>query len=82
MPMQWHKLKIVGKCEHDDGYNQELVLWVEAYGRENAVAKAMIDQPLTKIAATGNLSERTAWYGEGSRKKPKRGVCPRLRQPG
>lgn len=31
---------------HDDGYDQELVLWVEAYGRENAVAKAMIDQPL------------------------------------
>jgi len=46
MPMQWHKLKIVGKCEHDDGYNQELVLWVQAYGRERAVAKAMMDQPL------------------------------------
>lgn len=46
MPMQWHKLKIVGKCAHGDGYDQELVLWVEAFGRENAVAKAMIDNHL------------------------------------
>ncbi len=48
--MQWHKLKIVGKCERDDGYDQELVLWVEAYGRECAIAKAMIDQPLISDA--------------------------------
>lgn len=46
MPMQWHQLKIVGKCENDDGYDQELVLWVDAYGRERAVAKAMIDSNL------------------------------------
>lgn len=50
MPMQWHQLKIVGKCEYDDGYDQELVLWVEAYGRERAVAKAMIDNPLISDA--------------------------------
>lgn len=42
--MPWHKIKIVGKCEHDDGYDQTLTLWVQAYGRANAVAKAMIDR--------------------------------------
>lgn len=50
MPKQWHRLKIVGKCEHDSGYDQTLTLWVQAYGRERAVAKAMIDSPLISDA--------------------------------
>ena len=50
MPIQWHKLRIVGKCKHDPGCDQELVLWVESYGREAAVAKAMIDKPLISDA--------------------------------
>lgn len=48
--MQWHKVKIVGKCERDPGYDQELTIWVQAYGRENAVAKAMIDSWLISDA--------------------------------
>ncbi len=47
---QWHKLLIIGKCDHDDGYNQTLTLWVQAYGRERAVAKAMIDSHLISDA--------------------------------
>jgi len=41
--MPWYRIKIVGKCERDDGYDQTLTVWVQAYGRANAVAKAMID---------------------------------------
>ena len=50
MPMQWHQLEIVGKCDRDDGYDQTLTLWVQAYGRERAVAKAMLDVPLISDA--------------------------------
>lgn len=46
----WHKLHIVGKCDYDDGYNQDLVLWVQARSREAAVAKAMIDNHLISDA--------------------------------
>ena len=50
MPMQWHQIRIIGKCDHDDGYDQTLTLWVQAYGREKAVAKAMIDSWLISDA--------------------------------
>lgn len=42
MPRQWHQIQIVAKCDYDDGYNQTITLWVEAYGRERAIAIAMI----------------------------------------
>lgn len=50
MPMRWYQIKIVRTCEHDDGYDQALTMWVKAYGRINAVAKAMIDAPLISDA--------------------------------
>lgn len=43
MPKQWHKLHLFAKGERDGGYDQDLTFWVEAYGREAAVAIAMID---------------------------------------
>lgn len=43
MAMQWHHIQITCKGINDNGYDQNFAVWVEAYGREAAVAKAMLD---------------------------------------
>ena len=41
--MSWHQVRIVARGVDDSGYDQDLTVWVEAFGRASAVAKAMID---------------------------------------